>query len=329
MNVFKRIPFIGIILLVIASFAFSKVITSTDYSKSKFKIDKRDGNKNKEGNSDVQVPFMNNNSNIYWVDLHDIYWVDSGNLYWINIGNPFWSSDPSDDSLLISRDQIITNLKNILQLGEKEKGVIAIVEKMLNSSILYNLKFIAGVIANLINEGNTGKFENSNYKTNPEKEPDYLVYMDKYFNYRNEYSNKSITKIGIKNATDLAKKAIETGKSITHEGQYNGMFGLGIAQWTGDRTVSLMGYYNDYKNNDDEKDKPSFEKCVEIETDYFMYEIEEGDFKNVYKTWKDGGQTSYNAGKIFCKEFEKPNDEEREKSRGNEAIRIYSIMTMK
>ena len=80
MNVFKRITFIGIILLVIISFAFSKVITSANYPKSKLKIIKRaESNENTaneiDGIHDVDP---------YWIDRHNPFWVDSGNSYWVD-----------------------------------------------------------------------------------------------------------------------------------------------------------------------------------------------------------------------------------------------------
>ena len=55
---FNKIPFIGILFLVLISYVLSKVIIPSEYSKSELKIEKRD-------------------SNPYWIDTCDPYWIDT------------------------------------------------------------------------------------------------------------------------------------------------------------------------------------------------------------------------------------------------------------
>ena len=53
--------------------------------------------------------------------------------------------------------------------------------------------FVAGILGNIMVEGDCGRFESSAYISNPDAEPDYLVYLDENYDYREKYSYKLIS----------------------------------------------------------------------------------------------------------------------------------------
>jgi len=212
-----------------------------------------------------------------------------------------------------SGSSIINNLRKNLNFGTvKNTAMIVAAQKMLNDG--YDPKFIAGVLGNIQAEGSPGYFESSNYKTNPSLKPSYLKYVDNNFNYANLYSGKSLTSVGISSARNLANKCKNSG--------YKGKFGLGMVQWTGDRTIELL---NEYKVLN--KDKPTLNECAEIEASFIVKELKEkSNFDSIYKEWKSN-PTPYNAGYLICTKYEKPSDRfERGKVRGNYAAAIYKKM---
>ena len=185
-------------------------------------------------------------------------------------------------------------------------------KRLLNEN--YEVEFVAGVLGNIQNEGTPGKFESSNYVSNPSAEPSYLKYMDKHFDYRKKFSGKSIQDVGLSAAIDLANKAKNSG--------YTGKFGLGMIQWTGERTVSLLKSYQKYATND----KPTKEECITAEVNFMVDELK-GNYASVYNTWKNGSKTASSAGDIVCRKYEVPKNTENEaKSRAQNAKKIYNVL---
>ena len=186
-------------------------------------------------------------------------------------------------------------------------------ERLLNEN--YEVEFLAGVLGNIQNEGTPGKFESSNYKSNPSAKPPYLEYMDKHFDYRNKFSGKSIKDVGISAALKLAKNAKASG--------YEGKFGLGMIQWTGSRTLGLLESYQNYASSD----KPTSEECIDAEVNFMLDELQ-GDYVQVYNTWKKGDKTASSAGEIVCREYEKPKEKDAQsKNRAKNATKIYNVLT--
>lgn len=364
MSTFKRNFFKGIIFFMIISYTFSKVMTSSEYSKSKLNIIKRNETTGSENNDEGDNKSNGKlyTGNIEWVgdsddikpvneypnDTNDVYYIDSGELF--NIADSIPSSDQEViTKYTISKNKIISNLLNkkfIYQDKEGEKaerrvkrGAIEIVDKMFQSDINYNLQFIAGVVANLQSEGVSGYFEEYSNKT-------YIINMDEYYNYKDHYSGKHIhfeendgdeNTIGICCATWLANQSLAD----------IAMFGLGIAQWTyPHRIIGLLEEYNNYIKSypneceitdddiclakDNTKNKLSLPEVFEIESNFFMKEIENEKiinksynykgFKYIYEKWVNGtmectyhypvyyGSNISNAAMYFCMEFENPGD---------------------
>lgn len=138
----------------------------------------------------------------------------------------------------------------------------------------FEMEFLCGLIGNITEEGYFGFFENSNYETNPGAKGDYLIHMDKYHDYRNLASKKYIMDLGV-SIFDKLKGNCEY--SNLHK------FGFGCVQWTApDRLPELINRYKALN-----VEKPSFEQCALIETEYIRYELtEHKTLKKIYENWK-------------------------------------------
>lgn len=222
---------------------------------------------------------------------------------------------PSGNLTTIQK-KMINNLRNDTSLGlssSKKTAMVYAAERMFSDG--YEVEFVAGMLGNIKNEGTPGKFESSAYITNPSAEPSYLVYMDNHFNYRSKFSGKTITQVGVNEAIDLQKKVVSSG--------YKGKFGLGMIQWTGDRTTGLLQAYKKYCSSNN----PSESQLAKAEVNYMADELK-GNFSYVYNNWRKGSKTAQSAGQIICKEYEKPSDASTQAvKRGNDAAAIYKILT--
>jgi len=225
-----------------------------------------------------------------------------------------------DGNVNISTNQIqmINNIKNDTSLGlsiSKKTAMITAAERMFSEG--YEVEFIAGVLANIQSEGTPGRFESSNYTSNPNAKPGYLKYMDANFNYRNEFSGKTISQVGIDKAIALQKKVVNCG--------YQGKFGFGMVQWTGSRTSGVLAAYEKYCTSN----YPTEAECAKAEANYLVDELQ-GAYKYVYNNWKNGARTAQSAGEIVCKQYEVPaNATQQAIMRGQNAKKIYNIMMKK
>lgn len=223
------------------------------------------------------------------------------------------------------KDENVSNyLENLRKnkLGfskEKLEAICVAAEVLLNEN--YKLAFVAGILGNIVAEGKIGQFESSNYISNPSKEPGYLVYVDENFNYRHKFSGENISKIGTKATYKLAIKCKESG--------YQGKFGLGCVQWTGSRCTSLIEQYRKICGEDV---YPSTQECANVESNFIAIELKSDSYKGVYKKWSsennggdDSTESARSAGKIVCKEYEKPKADSS-KERGEKAVQIYNTM---
>lgn len=215
-----------------------------------------------------------------------------------------------------TQQKMIENLKNDTSLGlskQKKNAMVMAAERMFQEG--YEVKFVAGLLGNIQNEGVAGKFESSAYISHPEQEPAYLKYMDEHFNYRKEFSGKSISDVGITKAIELQEKAKKSG--------FKGKFGLGMIQWTGGRTSGLLDSYKKYCKND----KPTAAECAKAEVNYMVDELK-GKYASVYKEWKNSkDKSAENAGSIICKKYEVLSDTENQaKLRAKNALLIYNVM---
>lgn len=220
-----------------------------------------------------------------------------------------------------AKQAMIDNIKNdkTLELsGEQKNELSQVAKRLLDEG--YETAFVAGVLGNIMREGGCGHFENSNYKTNPEAEPDYLKIVDEHFDYRNKFSDKSICTIGIEKTKKLLNDIKNGGKETE-----DGGFGLGMVQWTFERTEKLIKYYKKYSNGD----KPTKQECMKAELNLLSDELK-GEFSSVYKEWKNGKKTAEKAGEVFFRRFEKAKERDGEaEERIKNAKNIYKIMMKK
>ena len=187
----------------------------------------------------------------------------------------------------------------------------------------FETPYVVGILGNIYHEKSIGKFESSAYISNQSAEPEYLKYMDYYYDYRNKYSNKIITEVSMK----------ELGLLLYRLKKYSwkrGKFGLGWVQWRGERTYNL---YKEYQTECNNQNRITYEQAIKAEGKMVINELN-GDYQYIYDQWKmDNNNTSiqnavYEAGKIICLEYVMPSDSSRVcKTRGNTALDMYNIMT--
>jgi len=253
-----------------------------------------------------------------------------------------FNKDPKNE---VSTDDILENLKKNLNsdlTSEKKKAMIITAKEMLKySEVNYNPKFVAGMLGNIQNEGTMGEFEEI-----PKKKTNlcYRKCINKYFpEYNENYSKKSITNIGIKKARELSEAVYKVkceldedckNKDKREDNTYIAKFGLGIIQWTdynpGDdiRKDGLLNAYEKFKSKNKNKDKPTKNECIEVESNYLVKEFNTIDsYFKVYDNWLvlEENQTPYEAGRLLCKNYIGNTDEQAD-LRGNNAKTIYKAM---
>ena len=187
----------------------------------------------------------------------------------------------------------------------------------------YPTSWVAGVLGNIFNEASIGKFESSAYIKNPSAEPQYLKYMDQFYDYRNKYSGKIVTDVSMKALGQLLIK-------LKRDNWKKGKFGLGCVQWTGERTYTL---YKKYAAACNYQDRITLDQATKAEGNMIIEELS-GRFSDIYNQWnsdnsnKNSGSAAYDAGYRICKKYEVPADTENQaKKRGKTAQNIYEIMT--
>lgn len=243
--------------------------------------------------------------------------------------NPTPGSTPTPQVTNNDMIDMLINDKSLHLTQAKKDSIINVATTLLNEG--YEPAFVAGVLGNILAEGNLGHFEGSNYKSNPEDKPDYLIYADANFNYRNEFSNKNIMNVGIKKTYDLLKKCEKVN--------YKGKFGLGAIQWTGGRAMALIKCYIKVCGLTLDKDGdlateyyPTEAQCRQAENMMIINELNGKYYhKRVYNKWvsqysdKDSVEAAKGAGIIVCKYYEIPHEDSSE-TRGNSSAAIYKVM---
>ena len=235
------------------------------------------------------------------------------------------SGSSSDDPIptptpSTSSNEMIEKLKKSNYI---KKETLAIIGQLLFDNG-YETAFVAGVLGNINHEASIGLFESSAYISHPEDEPKYLKYMDQYYSYRTKYSGKLITEVSLDELNTLLNK-------LKNDKWEKGKFGLGCVQWTGERTLNLFKIYRSENNN---KDSISFNQATNAEGKLIINEFS-NDYKYIYNNWKKENENkinsenaAYNAASKICLDYERPSDmENKAKTRGNTAKKIYKIMT--
>lgn len=238
-----------------------------------------------------------------------------------------------EDTTKGTGNAIIDRLINDTSLGlsqDKKNTMIYIADILLKEG--YDSRFIAGVLANILAEGTFGLFESSAYISNPSAEPAYLKHVDKYYNYRTEFSGKNIMQVGVEKTKNLIDALVNEDRN--NDGKLDrqiGSFGFGSVQWTWGRTLGVIDCYIEVCGL---KSFPTQEQCQKAEGLFIVKELN-GDYynKRVYQKWKSQYSNSneldavYGAGSIVCLEYEKPKYMNKKAvERGNNANKIYNVM---
>ena len=237
------------------------------------------------------------------------------------------SGSSSDDPIPIPTPTPSTSSNEMIEKLKKsnyvKKETLAIIGQLLFDNG-YETAFVAGVLGNINHEASIGLFESSAYISHPEDEPKYLKYMDQYYSYRTKYSGKLITEVSLDELNTLLNK-------LKNDKWEKGKFGLGCVQWTGERTLNLFKIYRSENNNGN---SISFNQATNAEGKLIINEFS-NDYKYIYNNWKKENENkinsenaAYNAASKICLDYERPSDmENKAKTRGNTAKKIYKIMT--
>lgn len=208
----------------------------------------------------------------------------------------------------------------------KKDTLVAMAQVLLDDG--YAPAFVAGILGNILVEGDCGRFESSAYTSNPDAKPDYLAYLDENYDYREKYSYKLIYEgISVK---EVYAMILELGP-----GGANGRgscFGLGCLQWTSyERIKRLVENYLDVNGN---ADSITLAQVQEAEGMTVSYELN-NTYRSVYTTWQSENadqnttEAAFAAGVIVCVRYGVPvgyNTEEVQNTRGALAEAVYNVM---
>ena len=219
-------------------------------------------------------------------------------------------------------EEMLQNIESSGQFGNKAYAMIKIGELMFE--VGYETAFVAGLLANIYHEGNFGCFESSKYVRNPGAKPGYLRIMDNQYNYSNKYSGKCVTEVSLKELKNLCDE-------LEYNNWQKGKFGLGIIQWTGERTGTLVNLYLEEANGNN---YINMDQVIIAEGKMVISELNNNQYRKIYENWKqnnnhnlDSENAAYDAGNKICQKYEIPHDTQNQAiKRGNTAKKIYRIM---
>ena len=208
----------------------------------------------------------------------------------------------------------------------KKDSLVAMAQVLLDDG--YAPAFVAGILGNILVEGDCGRFESSAYTSNPDAKPDYLVYLDENYDYREKYSYKLIYEgISVK---EVYAMILELGP-----GGANGRgscFGLGCLQWTSyERIKRLVENYIEVAGD---ADTITLAQVQEAEGMTVSYELN-NTYRSVYTTWQSENadqnttEAAFAAGVIVCVRYGVPvgyNTEDVQNTRGALAEAVYNVM---
>lgn len=224
----------------------------------------------------------------------------------------------------VSPAHMIRNLEG--STLSKKDTLVAMAQVLLDDG--YAPAFVAGILGNILVEGDCGRFESSAYTSNPDAKPDYLVYLDENYDYREKYSYKLIYE-GI-SLQEVYNMILELGP-----GGANGRgscFGLGCLQWTSyERIKRLVENYIEVAGD---ADTITLAQVQEAEGMTVSYELN-NTYRSVYTTWQsenadqNTAEAAFAAGVIVCVRYGVPvgyNTEEVQNTRGALAEAVYNVM---
>lgn len=224
----------------------------------------------------------------------------------------------------VSPAHMIRNLED--STLSKKDTLVAMAEVLLDDG--FAPAFVAGILGNILVEGDCGRFESSAYISNPDAEPDYLVYLDENYDYREKYSYKLIYE-GI-SLQEVYNMILELGPEGANG--RGSCFGLGCLQWTSyERIKRLVENYIEVAGD---ADTITLAQVQEAEGMTVSYELN-NTYRSVYTTWQSENadqnttEAAFAAGVIVCVRYGVPvgyNTEDVQNTRGALAEAVYNVM---
>lgn len=224
----------------------------------------------------------------------------------------------------VSPAHMIRNLEG--STLSKKDTLVAMAEVLLDDG--FAPAFVAGILGNIMVEGDCGRFESSAYISNPDAEPDYLVYLDENYDYREKYSYKLIYE-GI-SLQEVYNMILELGPEGANG--RGSCFGLGCLQWTSyERIKRLVENYIEVAGD---ADTITLAQVQEAEGMTVSYELN-NTYRSVYTTWQSENadqnttEAAFAAGVIVCVRYGVPvgyNTEDVQNTRGALAEAVYNVM---
>ena len=224
----------------------------------------------------------------------------------------------------VSPAHMIRNLEG--STLSKKDTLVAMAQVLLDDG--YAPAFVAGILGNIMVEGDCGRFESSAYISNPDAEPDYLVYLDENYDYREKYSYKLIYE-GI-SLQEVYNMILELGPEGANG--RGSCFGLGCLQWTSyERIKRLVENYIEVAGD---ADTITLAQVQEAEGMTVSYELN-NTYRSVYTAWQSENadqnttEAAFAAGVIVCVRYGVPvgyNTEEVQNTRGALAEAVYNVM---
>lgn len=208
----------------------------------------------------------------------------------------------------------------------KKDTLVAMAEVLLDDG--FAPAFVAGILGNIMVEGDCGRFESSAYISNPDAQPDYLRYLDENYDYREKYSYKLIYE-GI-SLQEVYNMILELGPEGANG--RGSCFGLGCLQWTSyERIKRLVENYIEVAGD---ADTITLAQVQEAEGMTVSYELN-NTYRSVYTTWQSENadqnttEAAFAAGVIVCVRYGVPvgyNTEDVQNTRGALAEAVYNVM---
>jgi len=216
-------------------------------------------------------------------------------------------------------DEMIDNLCSSSYVGGKAAVIRTVAERFMEEG--YEPTFIAGVCANVLEEGSFGLFEGMDSSTYNKYA--YHKYMIDNYNYTKVYSYKRIY-------NGFSLSAVRSLLTTLQNGGWQGGFGLGMCQWTWARTITLV---DNYIEEAWPSDTITYDQCIVAEFATALEELN-GNYRSVYTNWKsnnsgslDSLDAAYDAGYRFCYYYERPASyASKSVTRGNLARNLYAAM---
>lgn len=224
----------------------------------------------------------------------------------------------------VSPAHMIRNLED--STLSKKDTLVAMAEVLLDDG--FAPAFVAGILGNIMVEGDCGRFESSAYISNPDAEPDYLVYLDENYDYREKYSYKLIYE-GI-SLQEVYNMILELGPEGANG--RGSCFGLGCLQWTSYERIKRL--VENYIEAAGDADTITLAQVQEAEGMTVSYELN-NTYRSVYTTWQSENadqnttEAAFAAGVIVCVRYGVPvgyNTEEVQNTRGALAEAVYNVM---